>query len=162
MYCGTPFASVAAASARPPPNRISTPQGSFCAVAQSIARTPFARSTGIRNSAMAARIAMPASESPASGRDAADGPVDEQRGVIHSSTVTANTASVTRSPALRGPSSPTRRGRTRGRPRSRAMREGNITVVFRSQASGRNTSIAGTPTAIHSRKPMRMPEVCST
>ena len=42
------------------------------------------------------------------------------------------------------------------------MREGNITVVFRNHASGRNASMAGTPIAIHSTKPMRMPEVCST
>ena len=32
MNCATPFASVAAASASPPPNRISTPHGSLTAV----------------------------------------------------------------------------------------------------------------------------------
>ena len=37
MKPATPFASVAAASASPPPKRISTPHGSFTAVSQSIA-----------------------------------------------------------------------------------------------------------------------------
>ena len=41
--------------------------GSFLAVSQFIARVPLARSTGITNSAIAASMAMPASESPASG-----------------------------------------------------------------------------------------------
>jgi hypothetical protein len=34
--------------------------------------------------------------------------------------------------------------------------------VLRNQASGKKASIIGTPIAIHSRKPMRMPALCST
>jgi hypothetical protein len=53
--------------------------------------------------------------------------------------------------------------RTYSRPPSISpRRDGNSTLVFRNQASGRNASIAGTPIAIHSRKPMRMPALCST
>ena len=110
---------------------------------------------------MAARIAIPASERPASGA-IGPGPGRGSGDVIHNVTVTGNTASVARSPALSGPSF-AHSSRTYSRPPSiSVMCEGNITVVFRNHASGRNASIAGTPIAIHSRKPMRMPEVCST
>ena len=72
-------------------------------MSQSIARVPFARSTGITNSAIAASMAMPASESPASGFTPATAMPLSSGPKIQRNAVTENTANTIFSPRVRGP-----------------------------------------------------------
>ena len=152
MNADTPLASMAVASVSPPPKSIRTPHGSFLAVAQSIARVPVPRSTGQRNSAIAASIAIPVSESPASGLvPATTRPL--RRGLqIQRKAVAANTASTAFSPRVKGPSLRYSSSKYRRPPAISPMSARNRTRVTSSQATGRNRSVNGPPTSSQSKK----------
>ena len=160
MNSDTPFASMAAASVSPPPKSISTPHGSFTAVSQSMARMPLARSTGIRNSAIAASMAMPASESPASGFTPATTMPLSSGLNIQRKAVTEKTASTIFSPRVRGPSLRYSSSKCCRPPSISPMSERNRTRVTSSQAIGRKMSVNGPPTSSQSKKLTSFWNVC--
>ena len=129
----------AVASAMPPPNSTSAPQGIFSAVSQSSSWLP--RPSGITHSATTASSATLASLAPGSPSSALQPPKGSLR-KIHAAAVSANTASTRFSPAVQAPLSGSTAAGAPARPRP-----------SHHAITGRNSSTTGTPIAIQSRKP---------
>ena len=134
------------ASARPPPNSSSTPQGTFRAASQSSANSPRAREIGTAKSSSAAVSAMIVSSS---GR-----PVSFANGLRRIQQVAAprKTMPTSFSPRDMLPSAASSFSTT-PRGSSMAMRwAGNSRRVRISQVTGNITATTGTPSSIQSKK----------
>src|SRR5690606_31983250 len=135
--------------------------GICCAVGESNANSNRRQSTGTRNNATAAAIAVVESLThgaidPMPGTDKAPRCLGSR--ITHASAVTTNTVATTNSARVIGPSLARSVASTCcASPRS--LPGGYITRVSKTQPIGKNTTAIGTPTNIQSTKPMVMPSV---